>query len=307
MPNTLITPDIIANGILAALAEKTLALPLISRDFEGDLTARAQGDTVNVAVPGTFEAKDFSYAAGVQVQDMTETKVPVKLDTIKDVTFKITDSEMRQEVRSVQDQFLTPAGVALAEKVNQDILTKLASAATQEVGTGSGTARPWAYNVPRVLIDAKAQLNGKRAPSTERFAVVGNDTAAEWLGTDLLSRVDQSGSTAALREAQIGRLYGFDIYESIDIPAPKASPAGGDPTTEVSLAFHRQAVTGAFTTLESAANSGSVIASQNGLSVRVTLWYDGAHKTTFGSADILYGLNAIRPEWISLIKGADKA
>ncbi|MGO2113094.1 MAG: P22 phage major capsid protein family protein [Pseudoclavibacter sp.] len=307
MANSLVTPDVIANGILAAFAEKTLALPLISRDFEQDLTARAQGDTVRVRVPGTFEARDFDYATGVEAQDMTETTTPVTLNTIKDVTFKITDSEMRQEVRSLQEQFLTPAGVALAEQVNSDIIAKLLADATTEVGTGSLDARPWAHNSPRVLVDARAKLNTARAPQADRAALIGTETAADWLSTDLLIRADQSGDTAALRDAQIGRLAGFTAYETVDIAAPAESPAVGDPTTEVSVAFHKQAVAGAFTTLESAANSGSVIAAHDGLAVRVTLWYDGKFKTTFGSADVLYGLNSIRPEWITLIKGADEA
>jgi hypothetical protein len=294
-----------ATGMLAALSEKLLFTPLISRDFETDLTGHGQGDTVDIKIPGAFVAKDFDHETGIELQDMAETSTSVKLDTIKDVSFELTDTEFRQDVTSLQTQFLDPAGTALAEQVNADILAKLIAEATKEVGTGSVDARPYSYQTPRVLIDAKAQLGQARAPLANRSAVIGSDTAAYWQGTDLLIRADQRGDTVGLREATLGRLAGFDVYESVDIVQPAAGGTEGTPSTEVGVAFHKQAIAGAFTSLESAASAESATASANGLSIRLTRQYDIIHKKSIMSADILYGLNAIRPEWITLIKGAD--
>lgn len=305
MAHGLITLDVMATGMLAALSQKLLFTPLISRDFETDLSGHGQGDTVDIKIPGSFTARDFNHVDGISMQDMNETTTQVTLDTIKDVSFEITDTEMRQQVTSLQTQFLDPAGTALAERVNADILARLVSEATTEVGTGTTTARPWAYTTPRVLVDAKAKLNQARAPQGDRSAVIGTETAAEWSGTDLLIKANERGDTVGLREAELGRLAGFNVYETIDIEAPAPGGAAGTPTTEVSVAFHRQAIAGAFTSLEAAANTDSAVASADGLSVRVTRAYDIIHKKSIISADILYGLNAIRPEWITLIKGAD--
>jgi hypothetical protein len=59
--------------------------------------------------------------------------------------------------------------------------------------------------------------------------VVGADIENLILKSDHLSRVDQSGSDAALRRAEMGRLAGFPIYVSNAIPANMA------------IAFHRTA------------------------------------------------------------------
>lgn len=305
MAHTLNKLTQIAQAGLAALAEQGQVFPLLSRDFQSDLLVRGKGSTVTVNIPGVFQAKDFDHATGIEVQDITETTTEVKLDKILDVSFELTDSEFRLDVVDLASQFIVPAMNALAEGADAYALATLADAATTEVGTGTETARPYAYSHPKVLIDAKAKLDTARAPESQRFAIIGTETAADWLSTDLLTRADHSGTTQGLRNANIGNLFGFDLYQNTRIAAPGESPSSGEPTTEVSVAAHRNAVAFAAGTLEAAANTESVVVNHKGLALRLTRFYDGVHKKSVLSADVLLGANPVRPEWITLIKGAD--
>lgn len=306
MANTLTKLTQIADAGLAALAEQGQVFPLLSRDFQSDLLVRGKGSTVTVNIPGTFVARDFDHETGIQIQGMTETTTEVKLDKILDVSFELTDSEFTLDVRDLAAQFIVPAMEALAVGADTYALETLADAATSEVGTGTADARPYVYSHPKVLVDAKAKLDQARAPLSDRFVVAGTETAADWLSTDLLSRVDQSGTSNGLRQANIGNLYGFDLYQNTKIAAPSDSPKTGEPTTEVSVAAHRNAVAFAAGTLEAAANTESVVRTYKGLALRVTRFYDGVHKKSIMSVDTIIGANAVRPEWITLIKGADQ-
>lgn len=306
MAHTLNKLTQIAQAGVVALAEQSQVFNLLSRDYETDLLARGKGDTVDIYVPGTFEAKEFDHATGIELQDLTETKTQVKLEKVYDVSFALTDTEYRFDVRNLATQFIVPAMDALATKVDAYVLGKLLAAATTEVGVGTLTARPFAHTTPRVLVDAKAKLDGARAPEAGRNAVIGTETSADWLATDLISRADHSGTTAGLRAASLGNLFGFSVYQNSKIAPPSATPATGEPTTEVSAAFHRNAAAFAAGTLEAAANTESVVAHHKGVGIRLTRFYDGTHKKSILSADVIVGANVLRPEWITLIKGADK-
>ena len=78
MPNTIITPSVIAREILDRLYEKTLMAQLVFRNFDGDFTGK-QGDTITVRRPAQFTANVFDRAVGIVLQDIVEGSFNVTL------------------------------------------------------------------------------------------------------------------------------------------------------------------------------------------------------------------------------------
>lgn len=306
MANTFITPQVLANSALAALLETNVLISLVSRDYEADLTRRAIGDSVDIRIPGTFEAKRWTPGTEVTYQDVTETKVQVKLDKVHDVSVKANAIENTQSIENLQTQIMVPAMQALARGIEREALATLTGAASTEVGTGTDNGMPYAYTHPKVLIEAGAQLDTALAAPNDRYAVIGTGIKSNWL--DKLSTFQEVGDleNAALREASVGRIQAFDVFSTPNIKAPAAGGAPGTPSTEVGVAFQRGAAALAIGTLNSeVADQG--IAQQDGIAIRVTRAYEPRLKEDLYSFDVLWGLNVLRPKHITLIKGADNS
>ena len=69
MPNTILTPNIIANEALDVLRTNAVMANLVHRDYSSEFVAGV-GDTITIRKPATFEAKEFT--TEVEVQDATE-------------------------------------------------------------------------------------------------------------------------------------------------------------------------------------------------------------------------------------------
>lgn len=312
MANTLITPSTIAPAALASLYETTQMLPLVYTDVSSAFGPQKVGNTVNVRKPAVFTATTFNRGTGITPQDATEGTVPVVLDTIKDVSFVVTSEDLTLSVTDFQEQFLDPAMEALSQAVDQALIARAKADFTTIVGSGTnvGSAVPGEapktnrYQQPEVLIDAGKELNIKKVPPNDRAAVIGPTTNAWWLDSQIVKNADKSGSTEALRQGSVGKnIFGFDVYWSQNIVQPAGSPASGQPTTEVSLAFNRNALAFASATLEIAPGSNAAVQSYKGLNIRVAYDYDIKYKQTVVSLDTLFGTKTLDANRGVLIRG----
>jgi hypothetical protein len=262
MANTFIKATRIASAALGLL-EREIVLPgLVWRDAGGDFRG-AGGDTISIRVPARTQARtralrgarpSTSEGAGIiTMDDLTETKVDVTLDTDVYSAVPITDEELSLDLSDFGAQILEPQVRAVAEGVENAVAAEM-TGATYATNLTVDTADPF-----KTFVDAYTALNKQNIPREGRAVVVGADIENLILKSDHLSRVDQSGSDAALRRAEMGRLAGFPIYVSNAIPA------------NMGFAFHRTAYV---------------------LGMRAPMVPDGA---SFGSAQV-YGNLAMR--WI---------
>lgn len=302
MANTLLTPDVIANAALANLYETCVMANLVHRDYESDFAAKV-GDTITVRKPTTFTAEEYVRANGINIQNATETGIPVVLNHFADVSFAVTSEDLTLKIKDFSEQFLNPAMEAIAQKIDRDVLA-LRDDISAEVGVVGGE-NAYAWDNPRVAIDAGRELDQAKVPMTERRLVVGPITKAEWLGDDLFNRADARGDTEGLLEASLGRrVFGFDPYMTQNITVP--AQTSGNSTTEVGVAFHRTAFALAFRPLalpQGAQNAA--IANYKGFGLRVVYDYDMDAKQDVVSIDCLYGTKTLDANRAVLVKGAD--
>lgn len=302
MANTLLTSDVIARQALATLYETAVMAGLVHRDAENEFAAKV-GDTITIRKPATFTAEEYVRANGITIQDGTEAGVPVVLNHFADVSFAVTSEDLTLSIQNFNEQLLAPAMEAIAQKIDTDLLG-LRSDIVQEVGNGAGLET---WDDPKALVDAGRVLTQKSVPMTERRAVEGPLTAAAWLKDPLFHQADQSGSTAGLVEASIGRKFGFDNYQTQHIAVPNPQGAGIS-TTEESVAFHRTAFALAVRPLalpQGARNAS--IQNYKGFGLRVVMDYDIDKKQDVVSIDCLYATKTLDANRAVLIKGADGA
>lgn len=300
MANTFLTPKMIARQALATLYENMAMLPLVYTDLSQEWrTPRAIGSTVDVRKPAVFVAKEFDRATGIELQDATESSIPVSLNKLADVSFAVTAEQLVLDIQDFDEQLLNPATEAIAQHIDRALIANALATVTQT----AGVAAPL-WDKPEVLIEAGRLLDSKNVPPTLRHAVVGPATKAKWLDTELLKRVDQSGTNEALRQGSIGRdLFGFDAFMTQNVKPPTGQT--GTPSTETSLAFHQTAFAFVSAPLQAAPGADVAVETYKGLSIRVAQQYDIRQKETVVSLDVLYGVKTLDANRAVLLHGAN--
>ncbi|MCA1191621.1 P22 phage major capsid protein family protein [Saccharopolyspora sp. 6V] len=223
----------IASSALGLLEREIVVPGLVWRDAAGDFSG-AEGDTISIRVPARTQARKRTLRGArptasegngiITMDELTEHKVDVTLDTAVYNAVAITDEQLALDITNFGAQVLAPQVRAVAEGVEDEIINEMVSATYATTLTLDETDP---YNT---AVDANTALNKANVPRTERAMLVGADLEGVFLKSEHLNRVDQSGSDSALRDARIGRIAGFgDIYVSNGLPA------------NVGFAFHKTA------------------------------------------------------------------
>lgn len=289
MPHTLIKPTVIAPRALATLFNTIVLAGLVSRDYD-DAFSGVKGDTVNVRTPTTFEAKEFDRDDGIELQDATESSFPVVLDTITDVSFPVTAEDLTLNIENFDEQFLVPAMEAIAQDLDGRLAEEAIDTARGVGGGGAVTGDPEPYDAYR---KGRTKLSRAKMPLTERYGVLSPEGVGEVLGDDRIVKVNESGSTDALRNAVVGRINGIENYETQTLGDPEAT---GDHADAHGVAFHRSALVLAMRTLErpdGVAAEQAAVESYRGLGLRVVKDYDINKKQDVVSVDALLGTKAV--------------
>src|ERR1700704_5172220 len=124
-----ITSSNIANAIVKLVAADALPVlvgnlimgNLVNRDFEPTL-AQA-GDTVNVPIPPTLVANNIAEGGTVQTQNPNLGNAQIILNTHAEATFQVPDVTKILAVPDLLKLYMQPAVVALAERIESDLLT----------------------------------------------------------------------------------------------------------------------------------------------------------------------------------------
>jgi len=289
MANTFIKPSVIASTGLATLYNTMVMSGLVWRDFDVEFRGKV-GDTVTVRKPAVFDAEVFDRQQGITLQDVVEDSIDIKLDTIANVSFPVTDEQMTLEIEDFQVQLLNPAMEAIAQKIDGDVAEELVDAANAAGQVASADEE----NANDAFRAARAILSRNKLPTLDRYAVLSPEGISAVLGDDLLISANRAGTTDALREANVGRLLGFDTYETQVLGDGAGSKGQAD-----GVAFHRSAITLAIRPLDAPKGlASSQVAVQNyrGLSLRVVYAYNNTYKQDEVSIDVLYGIETTREE-----------
>lgn len=287
MPNTILTPSIIAREALMVLRNNAVMAKLVHRDYSKEFAA--VGDTITIRKPATFAAKEFT--GKIELQDATEGGVTVKMDKLLDVSFAVTSKELSLDIEDFSKQFLVPAMQAFNDKVDSYLLD-LEKEVTNRVPHASGAI------APADLIAARKLLTQNAVPLADRRFVVGATAEADLLNDERFTNASAVGDEGtALREASLGRKYGMDIYTDQNVGKVEATTA-----YTPSIAFHKNAF--ALVTRPMALPKGAkdaAIIDYDGFALRVVYGYDMDTKTDIVSIDMLCGVALLEDKLAAIV------
>lgn len=279
-------PQVWAQRALDILRSNIVLARLVAKD--ADFEAGWKGKTLNIPYPGTFTAQDKAADGTANVQTPTGgATVSLTLNKHKYVDFTVEDVARAQSSTELLDRYVTPAAVAIAEVVEDDLFA-LYAGLSGSVGT-TGT------DITAATIRAtRKKLNDNKVSTSGRFMVVSSKDEISLLGDSALAAFFAQQRAEAVAEGSVGKLYGFDTYMSQRVPV-----VAGSPDSTKNIAGTKDAFILATRPFQDPpANSGVQVATikddASGLIIRVMHQYSMDARGVRVGFDILYGVSELR-------------
>lgn len=271
MANTFIKAGQIVQAATLLLQREIVLPRLVWRQADADFVG-ALNDTITLRVPAvrTARSRTMRSTTALVADDLTETSVPVVLDTHVYDLLNITDEQLTLDITNFASQILAPQMRAVAEGMENiiaDALTAANVSGAQTLATVDTSTAPTSGQAYAVLVEARKQLNDLNVPRSERVVVLGSDLEA-WFLQDPVVVNHNSGNRTALEDATIGQIAGFTVVGSNAVD------------TSEGFAFHRTAI--AFANVAPALPDGASMKSRistEGLALRYLRDYNPTNST----------------------------
>ncbi len=203
-----LVPEHWANESLAILEENMVMANLVHRDFQPMIAQF--GDVVNTRRPGEFTAKRKTVNDNVTIQDATSTNVPVPLDQHIHVSFLIRDGEEAYSFKDLTAEYMAPAMLAQARIVDQILLGQVYRFLGNVYG---GLTKLSNSNVVDYITGVRNKMNINKAYMENRRLILTPNSETTFLNNAQFTDADRVGDDGtALRNASLGRKYGFDMF-----------------------------------------------------------------------------------------------
>jgi hypothetical protein len=221
---TLFNDKLFGQRAFQQLTELLTPLNAFSSDISSEV--RGQGDAVIVPLFGTATTTTFSQAANSgNPYEQTGggfTAITVNLDKRKITPMDLTLQQLAESSNAARfDQWAIQLGSSMAQSVLTDIWSVIT---TTNFGAAIITTAATNYGRNQLIAARKALISaGVRGEK----AFIGNmDIEAALLGDDKITLALNRGDNLAIREGNLGRLLGMDIYSSDVLPLNSVSLAG---------------------------------------------------------------------------------
>ena len=279
---------LVAVDALPALMGNLVMGNLVNRDFEP--TLGQAGDTVNVPIPPTLVANNLAEGGTVQTQNASLGNAQIVLNTHAEATFQIPDVTKILAVPDLLKLYMQPALVALAEKIESDLLGTYASfTANPAVGAGGAAL------TEAVIDTAESELFDAKVPASEPKHLVVDSAAYSQLRQITRFSEFQTAGEAGLRaliEGSVGKIKDFFVFRSQFV-----KKTGSGPVTTHNLAFARSALGLVVRRLPQPLPGTGAIAEYaeiGNFGMRVIMSYQPNTLAQQFTVDVLYGTGVLR-------------
>src|SRR5579872_2676401 len=279
---------LVAVDALPALMGNLVMGNLVNRDYEPVL-AHA-GDTVNVPIQPALVANNIAEGGTVQTQNASLGNAQIVLNTHAEATFQIPDVTKVLAVPDLLKLYMQPAVIALAEKIESDLLNLYPQFTANSPIGSPGTA------ITEALVDqAETALFQAKVPaSAPKYLLVDSTTYSNLRQIPRFSEFYTAGEAGlrALVEGTVGKMKDFYIFRSQFVPK-----SGSGPVTIHNLAFSRDAMGLVVRRLpQPLPGTGAIAeyAEMGNFGMRVIMSYQPNTLAQQFTVDVLYGVGVFR-------------
>jgi hypothetical protein len=279
---------LVAADALPALMGNLVMGNLVNRQYEPTLASA--GDTVNVPIPPTLVANNIAEGGSVITQNPSLGNASIVLNTHAEATFQIPDVTKILAVPDLLRLYMQPAVIALAERIESDLLAMYPQFTANGV-LGTGGVAP-----TEALIDqAETVLFNAKVPMSEpKYLVLSGDAYSQVRQIPRFSEYSTAGDAGlrALVDGSVGKIKDFFVFRSQFVPKTGSAPA-----TTHNFAFSKNAIGLAMRRLPQPLPGTGAIAEYAELGnfgMRVVMSYQPNTLSQQFTVDVLYGVGVLR-------------
>jgi hypothetical protein len=279
---------LVAADALPALMGNLVMGNLVNRDFEPTL-AQA-GDTVNVPIPPVLTANNIAEGGSVTTQNPNLGNAQIVLNTHAEATFQIPDVTKVLAVPDLLSLYMQPAVVALAEKIETDLLALYSQFTSNSPVGGAGVAL-----TESTIDSAETTLFQAKVPTSQPKYLVVDPTAYSQLRQITRFSEYSSAGEAGLRaliDGAVGKIKDFFVFRSQFV-----AKTGSSPVSTHNLAFAKDAIGLVVRRLpQPLPGTGAVAeyAELGNFGMRVLMTYQPNTLAQQFTVDVLYGCAVLR-------------
>jgi hypothetical protein len=279
---------LVAVDALPALVSNLVMGNLVNRDYEPTL-AQA-GDTVNVPIPPTLVANNIAEGGTVQTQNPSLGNAQIVLNTHAEATFQIPDITKVLAVPDLLKLYMQPSVVAIAERIESDILNLYSQFSSNTAVGTPGVA------LTEAAIDAAetALFQAKVPGGASKCLVVDPSTYSALRQIPRFSEYYSAGDAGlrALIDGTVGKIKDFFVFRSQLVPK-----TGSGPVNTHNLAFSKDAIGLVVRRLpQPLPGTGAIAeyADMGNFGIRVVMSYQPNTLAQQFTVDVLYGTAVLR-------------
>ena len=287
-------PDIWSDEIVAAYKKNLVLANLVMKmNFKGK-----KGDTVHIPAPTRGSASAKAAEAAVTLIAATESEVTVSINKHYEYSRLIEDIVEAQALNSMRQFYTSDAGYALSRQVDTDLIQLGRTANGGSTGAQYGSAfiggdgtTTFDYTAntntgnASALTDAAIRrtiqrLDDNDTPMDNRFFIIPPSSRNTLMGLARYTEQAFVGTGDAIRNGEIGNLYGIPVFTTSNADSASATaafPTSGSAIARVCLMGHKDSM---------------VLVEQVG--VRSQVQYKQEYLATLFTSDTLYGVAALR-------------
>lgn len=278
---------LVAADALPALLSNLVMGNLVNRDYEPVLAN--SGDTVNVPIAPNLVANNLAEGGSVQPQNPDLGNAPIVLDTHAEATFTIPDVTKALAVPDLLKVYMQPAVIAIAERIETDLLNLYAGFTANTPLGSAGTP------LTESVLDAiETALFRAKVPTAQPKYLVLSDT--EYGNVRQIPRFSEdrivNGAGMAIAEGNVGKLKGFTVLRS-----QLVAKTGSSPINTHNIAFARDSMALVIRRLPQPLPGTGAIAEYAELGnfgMRITMSYNPNTLSQQVTVDVLYGKAVLR-------------
>ena len=276
-------PEIWSDEIIAAYKKNLVMANLVMKmNFKGK-----KGDVIHIPAPTRGSASLKASSTAVTLIADTESEVQVSINRHFEYSRFIEDITEAQALASMRQFYTADAGYALSRAVDTDLIqvgrSSNGGAGTNAYATGAfiggdgTTAYVAASNNESALTDAAIRrtiqrLDDNDTSMDQRFFVIPPSSRNTLMGLARYTEQAFVGNGNAIRNGEIGNLYGIPVFTTSN-----ADTTSGSAAARVCLMGHRDSM---------------VLVEQIG--IRSQIQYKQDYLSTLFTSDTLYGVAGLR-------------
>ena len=183
-----------------------------NRDYEGEL---AYGTSVKITDISNPTIGTFTKDTDLTIQALTDATRSLTIDQQKYFAFEVDDLDKVQSRNggAILDQAAVQAAYSLRNVADTVIATEVKNntLAGNKLGAKAVSSVDIAF---QLIIDMRAKLVANNVPNEGRWLIVHPAMYGKLLFDSRFINAQAAGTTEGLRNGRVGRILGFDVYES---------------------------------------------------------------------------------------------